>query len=119
MHQITESSDREFGKFTSRLEGAQPLFSSQFRVHPHRRTEFFELICGHSDARDFLEGYAPVQFLATPHARMTNDSMQVPTSATGHEEEAQATAKGHEEAQATATSQEDFHVKMRVWVKEF
>ena len=34
------------------------------------------------------------------------DSMQVPTSATGHEEEAQAAAKGHEEAQATATCQE-------------
>ena len=32
--------------------------------------------------------------------------MQVPTSATGHEEDAQAAAKGHEEAQATATGQE-------------
>ena len=32
--------------------------------------------------------------------------MQVPTSATGHEEEAQAAATGHEEAQATATGQE-------------
>ena len=29
--------------------------------------------------------------------------MQVATSATGHEEEAQAAATGHEEAQATAT----------------
>ena len=35
-----------------------------------------------------------------------DDSMQVPTSATGHEEEAQAAATGHEEAQATATGQE-------------
>ena len=35
-----------------------------------------------------------------------HDSMQVPTSATGHAEEAQAAAKGHEEAQATATGQE-------------
>ena len=32
--------------------------------------------------------------------------MQVPTSATGHEEEALAAATGHEEAQATATEQE-------------
>ena len=32
--------------------------------------------------------------------------MQVPTSATGHEEDAQAAAKGHEEDQATATGQE-------------
>ena len=32
--------------------------------------------------------------------------MQVPTSATGYEEEAQAAATGHEEAQATAIDQE-------------
>ena len=36
----------------------------------------------------------------------THDSMQVPTSATGHEEEAQAAATGDEEALATATGQE-------------
>ena len=39
-------------------------------------------------------------------AATAHDSMQVPTSATGHEEEAQAAATGHEEAQATATDQE-------------
>ena len=39
-------------------------------------------------------------------AGTAHDSMQVPTSATGHEEEAQAAATGHEEAQATATGQE-------------
>ena len=33
-----------------------------------------------------------------------DDSMQVPTSATGHEEEAQAAATGHEEAQATVVA---------------
>ena len=32
--------------------------------------------------------------------------MQVPTSATGNEEEAQAAATGHEEAQSMATGQE-------------
>ena len=32
--------------------------------------------------------------------------MQVPTSTTGHGEEAQAAATGHEEAQVTATGQE-------------
>ena len=32
--------------------------------------------------------------------------MEVPTSATGYEEEAQAAATGHEEAQATAIDQE-------------
>jgi len=36
----------------------------------------------------------------------THDSMQVPTSATGHGEEAQAAATGDEEALATATGQE-------------
>ena len=39
-------------------------------------------------------------------AGTAHDSMQVPTSATGHEEEAQAAATGHEESQATATGQE-------------
>ena len=39
-------------------------------------------------------------------AATAHDSMQVPTSATGHEEEALAAATGHEEAQATAKDQE-------------
>ena len=39
-------------------------------------------------------------------AANTHDSMQVPTSATGHEEEAQAAATGHEEARANTTVQE-------------
>ena len=42
-----------------------------------------------------------------------HDSMQVPTSATGYEEEAQAAATGHEEAQATATGQEKKLPRMR------
>ena len=39
-------------------------------------------------------------------AATAHDSMQVPTSATGNEEEAQAAATGHEQAQSTATCQE-------------
>ena len=39
--------------------------------------------------------------------QLPHDFMQVPTSATGHEEEAQAAATGHEEAQATATGHEE------------
>jgi hypothetical protein len=39
-------------------------------------------------------------------AATAHDSMQVPTSATGNEEEAQAAATGHEEAQSMATGQE-------------
>ena len=44
--------------------------------------------------------------ISDQEAGTAHDSMQVPTSATGHEEEAQAAATGHEEAQATATGQE-------------
>ena len=43
---------------------------------------------------------------AAEGAATAHDSMQVPTSATGYEEEAQAAATGHEEAQATAIDQE-------------
>ena len=44
--------------------------------------------------------------ISDQEAGTAHDSMQVPTSATGHEEEALAAATGHEEAQAMATSQE-------------
>ena len=38
--------------------------------------------------------------ISDQEAGTAHDSMQVPTSATGHEEEAQAAATGHEEAEA-------------------
>ena len=44
--------------------------------------------------------------ISDQEAGTAHDSMQVPTTATGHEEEAQAAATGHEEAQATTTGQE-------------
>ena len=50
---------------------------------------------------DIVEWQIWDQEAATAH-----DSMQVPTSATSHEEKALAAATGHEEAQATATGQE-------------
>ena len=44
--------------------------------------------------------------ISDQEAGIAHDSMQVPTSATGHEEEAQAAATSHEEAGATVTGQE-------------
>ena len=44
--------------------------------------------------------------ISDQEAGTAHDSMQLPTSATGHEEETQAAATGHEDAQATATGQE-------------
>ena len=68
--------------------------------------EFWDEGCG-AENDDEAYDWDPDEWqIADQEATTAHDSMQVPTSATGHEEEAQAAAAGHEEVQTAATGQE-------------
>ena len=61
MQQITESSCRSLGGFTSTTGASQTAVADDFRVHHECRTAFFELVCDHTMAALFLDEYAPVK----------------------------------------------------------
>jgi len=61
MQQITESSCRSLGGFTSTTGASQRAVADDFRVHHECRTAFFALICDHNMAALFLDDYAPVK----------------------------------------------------------
>ncbi|MBM4179765.1 MAG: hypothetical protein FJ211_10625 [Ignavibacteria bacterium] len=60
MQQITESSCRSWGGFTSTTGASQRAAADDFRVHHECRAAFFALICDHNMAALFLNDYAPV-----------------------------------------------------------
>ena len=94
-----ERGERERGERGERREGEErgesaqvcPGFGEHHACAHRRRSTQTEAYNWGTDERQISD-----QEAGTAH-----DSMQVPTSATGHEEEAQAAATGHEEAQAT------------------
>ena len=69
--------------------------------------EFWDERCGAENADEAYDWDTDEWQFSDQEAATAHDSMQVPTSATGHEEEAQAAATGNEEAQSTATGQEN------------
>ena len=60
MHQITESSCLNLGEFTSTVGAAQVGLQQDFRVTSAGQSSFFNLVCNHKAATEFLANYAPV-----------------------------------------------------------
>jgi len=60
MHQITESSCLNLGEFTFTVGAAQVGLQQDFRVTRAGQSSFFNLVCNHKAATEFLANYAPV-----------------------------------------------------------
>jgi len=60
MHQITESSCLNLGEFTFTVGAAQMGLQQDFRVTRAGQSSFFNLVCNHKAATEFLANYAPV-----------------------------------------------------------
>ena len=60
MQQITESSCLNFGDFTVTVGASQMVDQQDFRVTRESQSAFFDLVCDHTMATQFLATYAPV-----------------------------------------------------------